>query len=150
MPSCPGPGLQTIQPDCTPHSRRLSPVNPLSSVLQETSLRDSSEREYRFRSQTTVFEILRSCYHRPAREKNRPPNAPGDRFATTVTRVGTVPCCREGTEKFLLEFGPAQYHSVDDYKKGSRFAPARDDYRWRSMARCRPGSSDAANRSGRF
>ena len=40
-----------------------------------------------------------------------------DNFAVTVARVGTVPYIREGTEKFLAEFGPAQYHSPDDYQK---------------------------------
>jgi amidase len=38
-------------------------------------------------------------------------------FAAVVSRVGTVPYIREGTEKFLAEFGPAQYHSPDEYKK---------------------------------
>jgi Asp-tRNA(Asn)/Glu-tRNA(Gln) amidotransferase A subunit family amidase len=40
-----------------------------------------------------------------------------DTFAVTVARVGTVPYIREGTEKFLAEFGPAQYHSAEDYQK---------------------------------
>jgi amidase len=38
-------------------------------------------------------------------------------FAVTVARVGTFPYVREGTEKFLAEYGPAQYHSVDEYQK---------------------------------
>lgn len=38
-------------------------------------------------------------------------------FAVTVARVGTFPYVREGTEKFLAEYGPAQYHSADEYKK---------------------------------
>jgi amidase len=40
-----------------------------------------------------------------------------DSFAVTVARVGTVPYVREGTERFLAEFGPADYHSVDEYRK---------------------------------
>jgi Asp-tRNA(Asn)/Glu-tRNA(Gln) amidotransferase A subunit family amidase len=40
-----------------------------------------------------------------------------DSFAVTVARVGTVPYIREGTEKFLAEFGPPQYHSADEYKR---------------------------------
>jgi amidase len=40
-----------------------------------------------------------------------------DSFAVTVARVGTVPYIRDGTEKFLAEFGPAQYHSADEYQK---------------------------------
>jgi amidase len=40
-----------------------------------------------------------------------------DTFAVTVARVGTVPYIREGTEKFLAEFGPLQYHSPDEYQK---------------------------------
>jgi amidase len=45
-----------------------------------------------------------------------------DSFAATVARVGTVPYIREGTEKFLADYGPAQYHSADEYEKavGSR------------------------------
>src|SRR5277367_3648720 len=40
-----------------------------------------------------------------------------DSFAVTVSRVGTIPYIREGTEKFLAEYGPAQYHSVAEYAK---------------------------------
>jgi Asp-tRNA(Asn)/Glu-tRNA(Gln) amidotransferase A subunit family amidase len=40
-----------------------------------------------------------------------------DSFAVIVARVGTFPYVREGTEKFLAEYGPAQYHSVDEYQK---------------------------------
>ncbi|HZR58192.1 MAG TPA: amidase [Terriglobales bacterium] len=38
-------------------------------------------------------------------------------FAETVARVGTFPYIREGTEKFLAEYGPPQYHSSDEYQK---------------------------------
>ncbi len=38
-------------------------------------------------------------------------------FAVTVARVGTFPYVREGTEKFLAEYGPSQYHSADEYQK---------------------------------
>ena len=40
-----------------------------------------------------------------------------DSFALTASRIGTFPYVREGTEKFLTEFGPAQYHSAADYEK---------------------------------
>ncbi len=40
-----------------------------------------------------------------------------DSFAETVSRVGTIPYIREGTEKFLKEYGPAQYHSPEEYEK---------------------------------
>jgi amidase len=40
-----------------------------------------------------------------------------DSFAVTVARVGTVPYIREGTEKFLAQYGPAQYHSAAEYEK---------------------------------
>ena len=40
-----------------------------------------------------------------------------DSFAATVSRVGTLPYIREGTEKFLAAFGPAQYHSAEEYEK---------------------------------
>jgi len=45
-----------------------------------------------------------------------------DSFAVTVARVGTFPYVREGTEKFLAKYGPAEYHSADEYEKavGSR------------------------------
>ena len=40
-----------------------------------------------------------------------------DSFAVTIARVGTVPYIREGTEKFLAEYGPADYHSAAEYEK---------------------------------
>jgi Asp-tRNA(Asn)/Glu-tRNA(Gln) amidotransferase A subunit family amidase len=42
-----------------------------------------------------------------------------ENFAVTVARVGTVPYIREGTERFLAEFGPAQYHSRGEYRKAA-------------------------------
>jgi amidase len=38
-------------------------------------------------------------------------------FAMTISHVGTTPYIREGTEKFLEEYGPAQYHSAAEYEK---------------------------------
>ena len=38
-------------------------------------------------------------------------------FAVTAARIGTVPYIREGTENFLAEFGPPQYHSPGEYQK---------------------------------
>jgi amidase len=40
-----------------------------------------------------------------------------DSFAKITSRVGTLPYVREGTETFLKEFGPAQYHSPQEYEK---------------------------------
>ena len=40
-----------------------------------------------------------------------------DSFAVTVARVATIPYIREGTQKFLAEYGPAQYHSAGEYEK---------------------------------
>jgi Asp-tRNA(Asn)/Glu-tRNA(Gln) amidotransferase A subunit family amidase len=40
-----------------------------------------------------------------------------DNFAETASRICTAPYVREGTEKFLKNFGPPQYHSVDEYAK---------------------------------
>ncbi len=40
-----------------------------------------------------------------------------DSFAVTVARVGTMPYIREGTENFLANYGPAQYHSPEEYQK---------------------------------
>jgi len=39
-----------------------------------------------------------------------------DSFADTASRIGTLPYIREGTEKFLAGFGPAQYHSPEEYE----------------------------------
>ncbi len=39
-----------------------------------------------------------------------------DSFARIVSRAGTLPYVREGTENFLKEFGPAQYHSPEEYR----------------------------------
>jgi amidase len=40
-----------------------------------------------------------------------------DSFAETVSRVGTLPYIREGTEKFPAAYGPPQYHSPEEYQK---------------------------------
>ena len=40
-----------------------------------------------------------------------------DSFVETVSRVGTLPYIREGTENFLRAYGPAQYHSPEEYEK---------------------------------
>ncbi len=40
-----------------------------------------------------------------------------DSFAVTASRIGTLPYLREGTEGFLKEFGPALYHSPEEYQK---------------------------------
>ena len=37
--------------------------------------------------------------------------------AETMSRVGTMPYIREGTEKFLRDYGPPEYHSPADYEK---------------------------------
>ncbi len=42
-----------------------------------------------------------------------------DSFPRTASRVGTLPYVREGTEGFLKEFGPTQYHSPEEYEKVS-------------------------------
>jgi Asp-tRNA(Asn)/Glu-tRNA(Gln) amidotransferase A subunit family amidase len=40
-----------------------------------------------------------------------------DSFAKTISRVGTLPYVREGTENFLKNYGPPQYHSAAEYEK---------------------------------
>ncbi len=40
-------------------------------------------------------------------------------FARTVSRVGTMPYVEEGTNLFLKNFGPAQYHSVAEYEQAT-------------------------------
>ncbi len=40
-------------------------------------------------------------------------------FAQVVSRAGTMPYVEEGTNLFLKEFGPAQYHSVAEYKQAT-------------------------------
>ncbi len=40
-----------------------------------------------------------------------------DSFSEVASRIATRPYIREGTEKFLKEFGPAQYHSAAEYEK---------------------------------
>lgn len=42
-----------------------------------------------------------------------------DAFAKTASRVGTLPYVREGTEAFLREYGPAQYHSAEEYERAT-------------------------------
>ena len=40
-----------------------------------------------------------------------------DSFADAAAHICTLPYIREGTEKFLATFGPAQYHSPQEYEK---------------------------------
>ena len=40
-----------------------------------------------------------------------------DSFADAAMHICTLPYIREGTEKFLAEFGPAQYHSAAAYEE---------------------------------
>ena len=40
-----------------------------------------------------------------------------DSFAETASRICTLPYVRQGTERFLKEFGPAAYHSAAEYEK---------------------------------
>ena len=40
-----------------------------------------------------------------------------DSFADAAAHICTLPYIREGTDKFLATFGPAQYHSADEYEK---------------------------------
>lgn len=40
-----------------------------------------------------------------------------ENFAKVVSRVGTRPYIREGTEKFLAAFGPPEYHTPEEYEK---------------------------------
>jgi Asp-tRNA(Asn)/Glu-tRNA(Gln) amidotransferase A subunit family amidase len=37
-------------------------------------------------------------------------------FAVAASHICTLPYIREGTEKFLSDFGPAQYHSAEEYE----------------------------------
>jgi len=40
-----------------------------------------------------------------------------DDFVTVVSRIGTYPYVRDGMQRFLKDFGPAQYHSIEDYMR---------------------------------
>jgi amidase len=40
-------------------------------------------------------------------------------FAAIASRIGTRPYVQEGTEKFLAEFGPSQYHSIAEYHQAT-------------------------------
>jgi Asp-tRNA(Asn)/Glu-tRNA(Gln) amidotransferase A subunit family amidase len=40
-----------------------------------------------------------------------------DSFADVAAHICTLPYIREGTEKFLADFGPAEYHSPAEYEK---------------------------------
>jgi amidase len=45
------------------------------------------------------------------------PSVLPDSFADAASHICTLPYVREGTEKFLAAFGPAQYHSPADYER---------------------------------
>jgi amidase len=40
-----------------------------------------------------------------------------DSYAKMINKIKTLPYIREGTENFLEEYGPAQYHSATEYQK---------------------------------
>jgi amidase len=40
-----------------------------------------------------------------------------DNFAEIASHIGTLPYIREGTENFLRDYGPPQYHSPEEYAK---------------------------------
>jgi len=61
-----------------------------------------------------------------------------DSFPRTASRIGTLPYVREGTEGFLKEFGPAQYHSPEEYEKVIG----------KSLPRTIVGDSDTKDRRG--
>jgi amidase len=42
-----------------------------------------------------------------------------DSFAIAASHICTRPYVREGTEKFLSDFGPAQYHSAEEYRQAT-------------------------------
>jgi Asp-tRNA(Asn)/Glu-tRNA(Gln) amidotransferase A subunit family amidase len=42
-----------------------------------------------------------------------------DSFADAAMHICTLPYIREGTERFLANFGPAQYHSAEEYEKAA-------------------------------
>ena len=41
----------------------------------------------------------------------------GDAFAQSASRIATFPYVKEGTDRFLADYGPAEYHSVGDYER---------------------------------
>jgi amidase len=40
-----------------------------------------------------------------------------DAFARAASRIATYPYVREGMEHFLRDYGPAQYHSIEEYQR---------------------------------
>lgn len=40
-----------------------------------------------------------------------------DDFVAAVSRIGTYPYVRDGMQRFLKDFGPTQYRSIEDYMK---------------------------------
>ena len=52
-----------------------------------------------------------------------------DSFADAASHICTLPYIREGTEKFLAAFGPAQYHSPAEYEQRRRQSAAGGHHR---------------------
>jgi Asp-tRNA(Asn)/Glu-tRNA(Gln) amidotransferase A subunit family amidase len=42
-----------------------------------------------------------------------------DDFARAASRIATYPYVREGMEHFLRDYGPAQYHSIEEYQRAT-------------------------------
>ena len=74
-----------------------------------------------------------------------------DDFAQIVGRVGTMPYIREGTEKFLVAYGPADYHSPAEYARAVGSPLASHHHRWSRLKRGhRRASSESADRPGSY
>ncbi len=58
-----------------------------------------------------------------------------EEFARSVARISTYPYVREGTDRFLERFGPAQYHSSTDYERHRGCSLRRPDH-WHRTEQC--------------
>ena len=91
-------GVPAIIPDADAHQREIDAAIPLQAPTRRVFERALDELRAAGATIVTVDEL-------------------GEAFAHEASRVATYPYVREGTDRFLRSYGPAEYHSVADYER---------------------------------
>jgi Asp-tRNA(Asn)/Glu-tRNA(Gln) amidotransferase A subunit family amidase len=92
-------GIPAEIPDSVAAERARAQSVPLAAVTREQFLRALEELKAAGATIVMTDDVL------------------PDEFVHLATRIGTYPYVREGAERFLHDFGGAEYHSIADYER---------------------------------
>ena len=96
------PAFQGVCPGATPQQIAQAKKDSYTALRPETrAMFMKAVEEFRAAGATVLID----------------PGILPNSFADAAMHICTLPYIREGTEKFLAGFGPAQYHSAADYEK---------------------------------